>query len=118
LNPLPPGSTLFYVQDMHGGSVPMKYKDNMIYTSKTLDINVTRGGAIVNIEYRGGGNTGATGPSVLDNAQEYTPGKTDYELGSVVLYKGQPYVYEIAVIMRDKLFSRRFPTISKKTSSY
>ncbi|MDR0918827.1 MAG: hypothetical protein LBM93_06195, partial [Oscillospiraceae bacterium] len=38
------------------------------------------------------GATGATGPAALDNVQNYQPGKTDYPVGSVVMYDNKPYI--------------------------
>jgi hypothetical protein len=93
---LKPCETLFYVQDKQGNRVPLKYTDKMVFTSDTLDITVTEGSAIVDMEYSGGqgatGATGATGPAALESAQSYTPGKRDYPVGSVVIYNGKAYI--------------------------
>lgn len=56
------GDTLFYVVGPSGPAVPVTYKDNVIFKSDSLEIDVTSGSAIVSIETKQGG-TGPTGPS-------------------------------------------------------
>jgi hypothetical protein len=83
-NNIKPCDTLFLVEDEKGNRVPLKYTDKMIFTSQSIDITVSEGSAVVNMEY--------DGTFSLENAQNYTPGKTDYPKGSIVIYNGKAYV--------------------------